>query len=116
MTSPRLKPVTTERNIDRSMRARQLASTVRQGRRIMISVLDENPVEGYLAGWDSETYFMVYPLDGEVFKMLIPKRNILNILLFDGSSFREEPLYDEMNKIVRPFRDIINAEYFEKSE
>jgi hypothetical protein len=117
MSSPRttpVKPVPTERKIDRSMRARQLASTVRQGRRISIIILDENPVEGYLAGWDAETYFMVYPLGDQVFKELVPKNNILKIVLFDESTFREEPYYEEMNGIVRPFRDMINAEYFEK--
>lgn len=81
----------------------------------MFSILDENPVVGYLAGWDQETYFVVYDLDDEVFKMLIPKLNILNILLFDEGSFREEPRYEEMNKIVRPFRDMINATYFEQN-
>lgn len=116
MTAPRVKPVTTERYIDRSMRARQLASTVRQGRKVMFFILDEDPIEGYLAGWDAETYFVVYPYGGAVMKELIPRNNLLKIFLFDESSFREEPLYEEMNKIVRGFRDLINAEYFEKSE
>lgn len=121
MTTPsRVKPVTTDRTVDKSMRARQLASTVRQGRKIMFFILDEDPIDAYLAGWDSDTYFVVYPYttsDGpKVMKELIPKQNVLKIFLFDESSFREESLYDDMNKIVRPFRDMINAEYFEKSE
>lgn len=115
-TPPRVKPVTTERQTDRSMRARQLASTVRQGRKIMLFILDEDPIDCYLAGWDPDTYFVVYPYDGAVVKELIPRENILKILLFDESTFREEGLYESMNKIVRPFRDMINAEYFEKSE
>ena len=116
MTTPRVKPVTTERNIDRSMRARQLASTVRQGRKIMFFILDEDPIDGYLAGWDADTYFVVYPYDGEVMTEMIPKSSILKFFLYKTGSFREEALYEEMNKIVRPFRDMINAEYFEKSE
>jgi hypothetical protein len=115
MASPSVvKPVATERVIDRSMRARQLASTVRQGRKICFFILDEDPIEGYLAGWDDDTYFVVYPYNkNEVCKELLPKSSILKIFLFDTSTFREEALYEEMNKIVRPFRDMINATYFQ---
>lgn len=83
----------------------------------MIFILDEDPIEGYLAGWDDDTYFIVYTHENQVFKELIPHANILKILLFDESSFREEPLYEEMNLLVRPFRDMINAVYYSgKSE
>lgn len=110
---PKPRPVPTERNHDQSMRARQLAASVRNGRKIVFIILDENPLEGYLAGWDAETYFVVYPDGDTVFKELIPKRNILKMVLMDESTFQEEDLYEDMNKIVRPFRDMINKTYFQ---
>lgn len=107
-----VKPIATDRTVDKSMRARQLASSVRQGRMISFSILDENPVDGYLAGWDADTYFVVYPYDGQVFKKLINRAHVLTFLLYDEGTFREEPFYEEMNKVVRPFRDLINNTYF----
>ena len=97
--------------VDKSMRARQLVATVRQGRRIHIDVLDEGWIEGYLCGWDSDTYFVLVP-DGErVEKYLIPKSHILMIQLVDDRTFREEALFEQMEPIVKPFRDVINNQY-----
>ena len=95
------------------MRARQLASSVRNGRKLLFTILDEYPIEGYLAGWDDDTYFVVSEDEnGNVNKQLIPKQNILKIGLFSARTFREESLYEEMNQIVGPFRDKINSTYF----
>ena len=95
------------------MRARQLVSTVRQGRKITLSILDEDQVTGYLCGWDEETYFMIVPNPpGEPVKMLIPKQNILWIELHDERSFFEHPDHDKMVNVVKPFKDLINNQYF----
>lgn len=106
------------KSFDASMRARQLVASVRQGRRIEIDVLDEGPYQGYLAGWDDDTYFLIVPHEATPDdpknywnKLLIPKTNILWIRLIDESTFREEPLFDEMEKIVGPFREALNAQY-----
>jgi hypothetical protein len=101
--------------VDNRMRARQLVATVRQGRRIGFDVLDEGWFFGYLAGWDDETYFLLEPkmLDGsEVYnKLLIPKNHILAIQLVDERTFREEPLFEDMELIVKPFRDLLSKQY-----
>jgi hypothetical protein len=100
------------------MRARQLVSTVRQGRKITISILDEDPVTGYLCGWDEDTYFLIFPSyqEGEApVKMLIPKASILFIQLHDERTFFEEDDHDKMVGIVKPFKDRINNEYFTES-
>lgn len=98
---------------DKSMRAKQLASTVRQGRRITISILDEDQVEGYLCGMDDDTYFLICPTsDGVTEKLLISKVNVLFIRLHDERTFREEPLAHIMEPIVKPFREYITKEYF----
>lgn len=104
-------------NIDYSMRAKQLVASVRQGRRINIDVLDEGQFSGYLAGWDDDTYFLLCPEDdhgGRIsspIKLLIPKTHILFIQLVDARTFREEPLHEEMERIVKPFRDALNNQY-----
>jgi hypothetical protein len=95
------------------MRARQLVSTVRQGRKITISILDENPVTGYLCGWDEDTYFLICPaVNYDPIKLLIPKSSILFIELHDERTFREEADYEKMDQIVKPFKDLINNQYF----
>jgi hypothetical protein len=102
---------------DFRMRARQLASTVRQGRKILFSVLDEEPVIGYLAGMDEDTYFVVVPETDkdEVHKVLLSRQSILLFQLFDERTFQEEPLYEKMNAIVKPFRDSVNSIYFQQA-
>jgi len=110
--------MTSTPNIDTSMRARQLASTVHQGRRVTFSIEDEDLVIGYIAGWDADTYFVVgeqaSTVDGGdgIFKVLINKNKILIISMEDEKTFRDEPHYEEMNQIVQPFRNRINNDYF----
>lgn len=117
MPTPPLKQISSRpTELDTSMRAKQLASSVRQGRKLTFLILDEYPIEGYLAGWDDDTYFVVYEYEGEVFKTLIPKSNILRITLSDKGTFREEKLYEKMNEVVRPFRTKINNTYFQSAE
>jgi hypothetical protein len=113
-TRAKAQPIKEEpKPIDRSMRARQLVSTVRQGRKITISILDENPVTGYLCGWDEDTYFLIYPNPGRSpVKMLIPKANILFIELHDERTFFEEEDHKSMVSVVNPFKDLINNQYF----
>lgn len=103
--------------ISYEMTERQLASTVRQGMKITFIILDETPVDGYLAGWDSKTYFVLNVEPNEdgvnvVYKNLIPKNNILRMILSDKRTFREEALYPEMDAIVKRWRDWINNNYF----
>lgn len=100
------------------MRGRQLASSVRNGRKIMFTILDENPIAGYLAGWDEEAYLVLYEDDddGELYKEIISKNNILKITLFDEKTFRDENHYKEMEAIVRPFRDFLNSPNYKNDD
>lgn len=98
---------------DKSMWARQLASTVRQGRKITVSILDEDQVEGYLAGMDEDTIFLLEPRDdGTFLKLLINRANILFIHLQDEKTFMEEQCYDDMAPVLRSFKDYVNKTYF----
>lgn len=102
------------------MRVKQLVSTVRQGRKITIDILDEGGFSGYLCGMDDETYFLIIPGEkivgtedlSDPVKMLVPKNNILFIELHDESSFMEEPDYEKMVSTVQPFKDHVNNQYF----
>jgi hypothetical protein len=113
----------TNRTVDRRMRSKQLASAVRQGRKITIQVIDDYPFAGYLCGWDDETYFMIIPsapsMTGKErpppVKRLIPKSSIQWIDIAEDRSFQEEECYDQMVGTVQPFKDWINATYFEES-
>jgi hypothetical protein len=100
-----------DKPVDMSMRARQLVASVRQGRRLTVQVLDEDPFVGYLAGWDDDTYFLLMPNGRTVLKVLIPKSHILYIQLAEERSFREEAQYEDMESIVRSFRDALNKQY-----
>jgi hypothetical protein len=98
---------------DDSMWAKQLASTVRQGRKITVSILDEEQQEGYLAGMDAQSIFLLVPtLTGSHQKLLIPRTAILFVHIQDERTFMEESDYDEMSKVARPFKDYINKTYF----
>ncbi len=107
-----------KKTIDTSMRARQLVSTVRQGRKIVIGLLTDEEIEGYLSGWDDDTYFLVYGLKDKtteeeiVVQVLVPKRAISYIEMMGKRTFREDALYDMMNSIVKPFRDRLVNDYF----
>lgn len=101
---------------DLEMTVKQLMTTVRQGRKVLISILDEEPAIGYLAGWDDENYFILAPKQNDIAKLLVSKFNILFLQMFDERTFREEPLYEEMEKIVRPFRTKLTSEHFQRDE
>jgi hypothetical protein len=111
---------TANRQIDRRMRTKQLASTVRQGRKITIQVLDEYPFGGYLCGWDEDTYFVIIPSAPSLtggrqnppVKRLVPKNSIQFIDIADERSFQEEESYEQMVGTVQPFKDWINNTYF----
>jgi hypothetical protein len=115
-SKPSVRPIKEDnKKVDLSMRARQLVSTVRQGRLITISILDEDFLTGYLCGWDDDTYFLIYPnstLGKDPVKVLIPKGNILFIQLHDEQTFQEEEDHHKMVGIVKPFKDLLNKQYF----
>lgn len=120
MTSSRTTTVTEYDKL--GMREKQLIASLRQGRACIWQILDEDPMEGYLAGWDDDTYLVLIPTlddyDGHhiVSKILIPKQNLLYIQLRDDRTFREEAAYEEMEKLVGPFRERINRDYPPKRE
>lgn len=125
-TSPPRPKKGEEPEVDWSMTARQLASTVRQGRKITFILLEEY-FTGYLTGVDATNYFVLVPPpaspednslahspDG-FSKVLVPKAAIQFLQMHDERTFREEALYNQMEPVVKPFREKIRVTYFEES-
>lgn len=98
------------------MSDRQIAATVRFGRKITIWPVDQDEVTGYVAGVDRFNYFLLVP-DAEqplvVHKFLVHKAGAL-IELHDSSTLDREPeeLRDQLRRIIVPFRVKIMETYF----
>lgn len=91
------------------MTSNKLAATVRQGQKISLHIFDvEEIVTGYLAGEDQECYFVLQPFHDGFKKRLVRKSSNPMIELHDDKTFREENLFEEMEEIVRPFRNHLN--------
>ncbi len=97
---------------------RQLAASVRFGRRITISSpdLDEGePLSGYVAGFDDETIFLAVPQDNnQLRKLLIHRDGYSHIELPDISTMKTETeiVRQQLTSLLGKFRDRIIAGYF----
>ena len=91
------------------MSSKQLARTVLDGRRLTFRLTSGAEVEGYLSGMD-DFHWMVVTSQGQ--KFLLHKGSTALIALGDESSYKDEPLYYEMEKVIRPFREFVSREYF----
>jgi len=107
-----------------SMSDRQIAATVRFGRKVTLVPIDHDEMTGYVAGVDRYMIFLLVPQDededeGEwlsdspVAKWLVHKSGTL-ILLHDESTLDREPeeIRDLLRKIIVPFRDKVMDEYY----
>lgn len=92
-----------------SMSSKQLARTVLHGRLLTFRLLTGDSITGYLCGMD-DFHWMVVTGEGQ--KHLIHKASAGLITLADTASFEEEPLRDELEKIVGPFREFVQRSFF----
>lgn len=87
------------------MTEKQLYATVMSGQRITFEVFDSDPVDGYLAGLDSERMFVLQPrLDGGFRKRLIARSLCPVFEVHSDKAYATEPDRDDMDKIIGPFR------------
>lgn len=103
------------------MSDKQIAASVRFGRKVTFWPLDLDPITGYVAGMDRYTYFVLVPNpDHEphsnvqvLRKYLVHKSGTL-IELHDESSIdlEDEPFREELRKIVVPFRTKVMDDFF----
>ena len=91
-----------------TMTEKQLYTSVRNGQIISFHVFDAEPVQGYLAGMDTERFFVLEPYGpGRAdFRKQFVARHGTGTPLFEihsGSRLLEEPCAEEMDAIIRPF-------------
>lgn len=110
--SSRRPIVDAPRREPKSMRARQLAFVVRDGRKLTFSVFDDESITGYLAGEDDESYFVLQPVDDRFVQNLILKLLNPRIVMHPESTYDEEACREEMDRIIAPFRTRILHDFF----
>lgn len=94
------------------MTEKQIMQSVLDGKRVTFSVFESEPVIGYVAGMDTERFFVLQPtMNGRSFARLFVARAGSGTPLFqihEGSTYQDEPCVDEMESIIAPFRDWIS--------
>lgn len=89
-----------------AMSTKQLARTAIDGRLVSFRFPFGSTVQGYLCGMD-DFHWMIVTSQGE--KQLIHKGSASVIHLAEESTYTAEPLVDDLEKIVGPFRTAMEA-------
>lgn len=93
-----------------AMSSKQLARTVVHGRKVSFQFPSGQVIEGYLCGMDDFHYMVVEPVTGQ--KHLIHKGGACIITLADESTYDVEPRFADLERVVAPFREYVDREYF----
>lgn len=88
---------------------KQLWQALKNGQLITFLVFDGDPVTGYLAGMDDETYFVLEPQKNSFFKKKFIKKygNPMFEIHPEHSYTEDIPFFEEMEKIIAPFRTYV---------
>ena len=92
-----------------SVSSKQLARTVKDGRKVSFWLSSGLEISGYISGMDDYHWFLVTP---ENRKHLIHKGLASLITLHDESTYATEPLWELLEQTIAPFRDHVLAHYF----
>lgn len=118
MSLGEVPPKSLEDSFKSTMSVRQLGQTVRHGQKVTFLIFDGDPVTGYLAGMDDEHYFVLQPGHdhGEdcFTKNLIRKHGSPHMTIHSNSTYNNEPLREEMELIVGPFRTWVMNHVFHR--
>jgi hypothetical protein len=107
--------------MDADMTTRQIAATVRWGRKITFCPLDQDRITGYVAGIDREMLLVLVPrynrehdYEPVVDKYLIHRGSTPVMELHDDNALEreEEPFGSEIRNIVAKFRKRIMTEFY----
>lgn len=91
------------------MSTRQLARTVIDGRQVrFVATAGADDIYGYLAGQDDYHWLVIMP---DTKTALVHKGSTPQILLGEAT-YRDEPNFDELEKVVGPFRGFIERTMF----
>jgi hypothetical protein len=82
----------------------QVGASVKNGRKVTFDIFDADSVTGYVAGWDDTSWFVLEPTPTGVKKRIVNKNCNPLITLHDEPTYGDEDLYEEMERIIRPFR------------
>jgi hypothetical protein len=99
-----------ERPRGSEMSSKQLARTVVHGRKVTFRFPTGDPISGYLGGMDDFHWLVVAPESG--LKHLIHKGSACIITLADTHTYESEPLRDQMEKVIGPFRRYVEEVFF----
>lgn len=88
----------------RMMSIKQLAQTVRYGRKVTFLVFDGEPIIGYLGGMDTEYLYVLSPTADSFQRWVISRSGSPAFELHEQSTYDDEPHRAEMENIVGPFR------------
>jgi hypothetical protein len=88
---------------------KQLWQALKNGQLITFLIFDGEPVTGYLAGMDDETYFVLEPRKNQLFKkVIIQKHGTPQFEIHPDQTYNEGiPYYEEMERIIAPFRTYV---------
>lgn len=105
------------RSDDYSMSDRQIAYSVRFGRKVTFWIVEHDEICGYVAGMDKFNYFVLVPGDDPLLpveKFLVHKGSTPLIELHPDTTYDSEPdaIRDQLRKIISPFRNVIMSNFF----
>ncbi len=94
----------------RSMTERQLFQSVVEGRKITFHIFDSDSVCGYLAGIDSERFFILEPTDGGFSQKFVSRAgNGTPVFeIHEKAAYTSEACHLEMEQIIAPCRGWIS--------
>lgn len=90
------------------MHEKQLAQTVKYGRKVTFQLFDGDPVTGYLAGMDDRYFLMLVPGKDGFRKVCVAYSGSPSFELHADNSYADEPHYAAMEEIIGPFRGFVS--------
>jgi small nuclear ribonucleoprotein (snRNP)-like protein len=90
------------------MSSKQLAHSVKDGKKITVSLSGQQVISGYLCGMDDYNLMLI---TSEADKALVHKTGAI-IFLSDEPTYPEEPQHEALEQVVGPFRRHIEETYF----
>ena len=96
-----------------SMSSKQMAYSVRHGRKVILRLRSGNSQEGYLCGEDSFHWRIIRP-DGRI--LLVHKAGVELVEFLNEATYDDEPRRDELEKAVGPFREFVEVYHFGRTE
>ena len=88
------------------MSTKQLAQTVKDGRKLRFNFPSGDPLVGYLGGMDDYHWLVVTATS----KHLIHKGNVTMVDIFSESTYDRE-MTDDMEAVIGPFRRYIDSNH-----